>query len=211
MSMNRRRRRPLRKRFVSGDPAPPSNLARFLSRIATPWGVVTVCGAVILSLGLFCLFSWRKARSTSPVRPQVVSGTGTPQPIDKEIQADQTPAKQAATPPGTNVAEATPGSERQRTIADDNVLSSATPVSSPLADPTAVVSANQSHEMKRSEGERKSVERERREAERKRSRLESMYQKHLISDEAYKKGQDEYKSEMAKYRSTFNGTGSANE
>jgi hypothetical protein len=38
-----------------------------------------------------------------------------------------------------------------------------------------------------------------------------MYRKHEISEEAYKKGQDEYKSEMAKYRSALDGAGSANE
>ena len=54
---------------------------------------------------------------------------------------------------------------------------------------------------------RRHLERERRDAERKRSRLENMYQKHLISSEAYKKGEQEYKSEIAKYRSEFNGDG----
>jgi len=34
-----------------------------------------------------------------------------------------------------------------------------------------------------------------------------MYQKHLISSEAYKKGEQEYKSEIEKYRNEFNGDG----
>jgi len=51
---------------------------------------------------------------------------------------------------------------------------------------------------------RRHLERERRGAERKRSRLENMYQKHLISSEAYKKGEQEYKSEIEKYRSEVN-------
>jgi hypothetical protein len=38
-----------------------------------------------------------------------------------------------------------------------------------------------------------------------------MYRKHEISSEAYKKGQDEYHSAMAKYRDALNGTESANE
>jgi len=51
---------------------------------------------------------------------------------------------------------------------------------------------------------RKSLEKKRREAERKRSRLEDMYQKHLISSEAYKEGEKEYRSEIEKYRSGVN-------
>ena len=56
---------------------------------------------------------------------------------------------------------------------------------------------------------RENLEKERREAERKRSRLEDMYQKHLISSEAYKKGQKEYKSEIDKYRSEVSAGGSS--
>jgi hypothetical protein len=51
---------------------------------------------------------------------------------------------------------------------------------------------------------RKILEKERRAAERKRSRLEEMYQNHLISSDAYKKGEEEYKSEIVKYRSAMN-------
>jgi hypothetical protein len=51
---------------------------------------------------------------------------------------------------------------------------------------------------------RKNLEKERREAERKRSRLEDMYQKHLISSEAYKEGEKEYRSQIEKYRSEVN-------
>jgi hypothetical protein len=54
------------------------------------------------------------------------------------------------------------------------------------------------------QAERKNLERKREEAERKRSRLEEMYQKHLISSGAYRKGEEEYKSEIEKYRSAVN-------
>ena len=54
---------------------------------------------------------------------------------------------------------------------------------------------------------RKRLEKERQQAERKRSRLEDMYRKHLISSEAYKKGEQEYKSEIEKYRSELNADG----
>jgi hypothetical protein len=35
--------------------------------------------------------------------------------------------------------------------------------------------------------------------------LEKLYQKHLISSEAYKKGEEKYKTEIEKYRSAVNG------
>jgi hypothetical protein len=50
---------------------------------------------------------------------------------------------------------------------------------------------------------RKDLEKVRRAAERKRSRLEKMYQSHLISSEAYKKGEELYKSEIERYRSAM--------
>jgi hypothetical protein len=56
-----------------------------------------------------------------------------------------------------------------------------------------------------SEPTRKSLERRRAEAERERARLEKLYQKHLISSEAYKKGEEKYKSEIEKYRSAVKG------
>ncbi len=59
-------------------------------------------------------------------------------------------------------------------------------------------------EGERQKAGRKTLEKERRAAERKRSRLEEMYQSHVISSEAYKKGEEEYKSEIEKYRSEMN-------
>jgi hypothetical protein len=56
-----------------------------------------------------------------------------------------------------------------------------------------------------SEPTRKTLERRRAEAERQRARLEKLYQKHLISSEAYKKGEEKYKTEIEKYRSAVNG------
>jgi hypothetical protein len=55
--------------------------------------------------------------------------------------------------------------------------------------------------------DRKALEKERRVAERKRARLEERYQKHLISGEEYKKGEEEYKSAILRYRSQMNGGG----
>jgi hypothetical protein len=96
---------------------------------------------------------------------------------------------------------------------------SATPILRPtaLAKGTAVASATAvandrvPREVKTpSENFRKTAEQKRREAERKRARLETQYRNHEISDAAYKQGQQEYQTEMAKYRNFLSGSTSAN-
>jgi hypothetical protein len=79
-------------------------------------------------------------------------------------------------------------------------------VNSPVRQPTPLVSNDAPREKKpTSEVVRKNAEQARRDAERKRAHLEEMYKKHLISDEAYKKGQDEYQNELGKYRNRVSG------
>jgi hypothetical protein len=121
-----------------------------------------------------------------------------------------------ATVPGTN--QAHPGN-----IAEDNSHIDQLPAPAPAPTPTpenemragrnTLAKNSQLPEGetggKTAEGERqragrKALEKERRAAERKRSRLEEMYQSHLISSEAYKKGEEEYKNEIERYRSQMN-------
>jgi hypothetical protein len=74
------------------------------------------------------------------------------------------------------------------------------PRPTPAPEPTVIVNETGSHSARLSAADRKAAERERQKAERKRARLEAMYQSHLISGAAYKKGQDDYQSEMTKYQ-----------
>ena len=82
---------------------------------------------------------------------------------------------------------------------------------SDLLDREPLESGRRSADGERQRTGRKTLEKARREAERKRSRLEEMYQNHLISSEAYKKGEEEYKTEIEKYRSEMNASKSAAE
>ena len=87
-----------------------------------------------------------------------------------------------------------------------SVAATPVPVTSPVRQPTPLVSNDVPREKKPpSEAARKNAEQARRDAERKRAHLEEMHKKHLISDEAYKKGQDEYQNALGKYRSTVSG------
>jgi hypothetical protein len=85
------------------------------------------------------------------------------------------------------------------------------PSPTPAPQPTVIVNETGSQPARLSAADRKGAERERQKAERKRARLEAMYQSHLISGAAYKKGQDEYQSGIAKYHSVLNGNGSTND
>ena len=88
---------------------------------------------------------------------------------------------------------------------------SPSPSPTPVSRPTAVVTSGTPQEAKTpSESSRKSAEQRRRGAERKRARLETQYRNHEISEEVYKKGQQEYQAEMGKYRNVVSGPGPAN-
>jgi hypothetical protein len=85
------------------------------------------------------------------------------------------------------------------------------PSATPVLRPTALVTGGSPREAKTpSEIYRKSAEQRRREAERKRAHLETQYRNHQISEEAYKKGQQEYQAELAKYRNVVSGDASPN-
>jgi hypothetical protein len=102
-------------------------------------------------------------------------------------------------------------------VATVSATPSPSPSATPVLRPTAVVTSASPREARTpaeartpSEVARKTAEQRRREAERKRTRLETQYKSHQISEEAYKKGQQEYQAELAKYRSVVSGTGTEN-
>jgi len=107
-------------------------------------------------------------------------------------------------------------STNDRSLALPTTAPTPTPATGAQANRNALANKSQPPEVepgetgrKTGEGERqkagrRTLEKERRAAERRRSRLEEMYQNHLISGEAYKRGEEEYKSEIEKYRSEMN-------
>jgi hypothetical protein len=88
------------------------------------------------------------------------------------------------------------------------------PVTAPVPQALAVAEHDSGREQEsQSKAGREKTEQAREEAEQKRARVEHLYQRHLISEEAYKKGLAEYERAMAKYkdqiekyRSTTSGT-----
>jgi hypothetical protein len=200
--MNRRRHQPLRRRLKVkiGKSERQSVSAKGLIKKVALGAFVALGVAIAVGFGASHLFASRSSRARNSGNSQSVAAT-TPSPSPVEKETNPASANLETGHPETVVSEESAGSPLP------------TPVlaATPLPESTPIVTDNRTHEVKRSELDRKTVERERRAAERKRSRLEAMYQKHEISSEAYKKGQDEYQSEMAKYRSALNGAEPANE
>jgi hypothetical protein len=201
--MNRRRHQPLRRRLkakIRNSAERQSVSAKDLIKKVAPGALVALGVAIAIGFGASHLFASRSSRAGNSGKTQIVAAaTPSPSPVEKETN-----------PASANLETVHP----ETVVAEDSARSPLpTPVltATPLPESTPLVRDDRTHEVKRSEVDRKSVERERRAAERKRSRLEAMYQKHEISSEAYKKGQDEYQSEMAKYRSALNGGEPTNE
>ena len=135
---------------------------------------------------------------------------------DLQIVSEPTPTPRSAA--GSGSMPATPNAVYTGTVgmvvAENSTQSvHMAPVPSPTPDPESnpIVNDTGPHSARRSTAHRKAAERDRRKAEHKRARLEAMYQSHLISSAAYKRGQDEYQSEIAKYHSELNDVASTND
>jgi hypothetical protein len=204
--MNRHPRPPLRRRFKARSEG--FSWRNILTRPVAIGGLITFGVALVFCLGAFYLAS--KPSRSKPSGPKAVASTTSSSTLaaKKETPASVPSPVQTFSPaPQELLAKTEPPAEKP--LEPDPVPAVAPPAPTPsIPDPSPVA---KSSEAARKSVERKGVERERREAERKRSRLEALYQKHQISDEAYKNGQDEYKSEIAKYRSALENRGPKNE
>jgi hypothetical protein len=203
--MNRHRRRPLRLHLKARPVAkleyrqPPK---RSLKVIVA--GIVVALVA-IGALGFTAFSVLKNVRLKHSEHTPVASATATTSAV---VVGTQNPVIATTPRPVTIPAKPSPS------IAVTTHVPATTPVPvtspipaiSPVQQPTPVVSKDGAHEGKPpSEATRKTREQARRDAERKRAHLEEMYQKHLISSEAYKKGQDEYRDAMAKYHNRVGG------
>jgi hypothetical protein len=137
---------------------------------------------------------------------------------DLQIVSEPTPTPRLATRPGSM--PAAPNAVYTGTVgivvAENSTQSvhlapAPVPSPTPAPQPTVIVNETGSQPARLSAADRRAAERERQKAERKRARLEAMYQGHLISSAAYKRGQDEYQSGIAKYHSVLNGNASTND
>lgn len=146
----------------------------------------------------------KSARTKHQTQTTIESPSATPSPI---VAGTVNPVATTISSPPVALVSATPLPSPSATpILRPTALAKATAP----ANATPVANDGAPREVKTpSENARKSAEQKRREAERKRARLETQYKNHEISEAAYKQGQQEYQTELAKYRDVLNAAAAA--
>ena len=209
----------------------PRNKPRWTSNPVKVFVGVAGTLFVLSAIGVICLLlsthrpkrAGSNARIDAPIFPamkmttpaekgdgSVTAFPGTNQADTETIAAEHSAANQTATPALSPIPSPAPVPqvESKSLTSDSEFLRGEPPEFGLPGEKSLDRTGSKSVERQLPKSVRKHLEKERREAERKRSRLEDLYQKHLISSEAYKKGEQEYKSEIRKYRSEVNAAGS---
>jgi hypothetical protein len=187
--------------------------ARFLRVVATLGTVLALCGVIAILLVGFSALPPRTLETKGPVEVPVLSATSvspaaapsldqdvgvrlpdTNQVLRGTFAEDHSIVDQPPTAPARNPDSAPAQvSHLEASVSDGELLKRERPEDAPI-----------NRDRYLSEAVRKNLERARREAERKRSRLEDTYRKHAISSDAYKKGEEQYRTEIEKYRAGIN-------
>jgi hypothetical protein len=208
--MNKRRYQILRTRIkpLARESRQSLDWATFLFK-SIPFRVsLGILGAILVSLFAFYALTTKKSAPKNLVNTPVPAATGSGSPVILLPESDAAMLAQTENAHPESSVTAEPA------MAKNPAPNLSTPSKAPVGSgetQSPPNTAKEGTEAKRSTVERKNVEKQRLHAERKRSRLEAMYQKHLISSEAYKSGQEEYKNEIEKYRLELNGSGSVSQ
>jgi hypothetical protein len=209
---------PVLLRAEPNDARSTSNSARFLRVIAALGTVFTLCGVVAIFLIGFREVPKKEAKG--PVEAPLPTAT-----ILSPAAAPSLDQPVGARLPDTNQVLRETIAEDRSIVDQPLPLPPANPTSIP-ANPTSIPTQVSQPETPVSEGDsvkrerpedarttsdrylsetaRKNLERHRRKAEHERSRLETLYGKHAISWETYKKGEQKYKSQIEQYRTKMN-------
>jgi hypothetical protein len=200
--MNRPRRKPLRLHLKVKPAVNLEYRQRRKRSLKIILGGILVALVAIGALGVAAVKVLQNVRSKHGGHTQVASANASDSPV---IVGSQNPVVANTAPSPAISARPSPSVVTTPAIVakpSPSVGATPAPLNLPVRQPTPLVSNDAPREKKSpSESLRKNAEQARRDAERKRAHLEDMYKKHLISDEAYKKGQDEYQNELGKYRS----------
>jgi cytoskeletal protein RodZ len=203
--MNRPRRKPLRLHLKVKPAVKLQDHQPRKRSLKIILGGILVAFVAIGALGVVAVKALQNARSKHDGHTQVASANASASPV---IVGSQNPVVANTSPSAAISAKPSPVATTPVVAAkpSPSVVATPVPLNLPVRQPTPLVSNDAPREKKPpSEAIRRTAEQTRRDAERKRTHLEEMYKKHLISDEAYKKGQDEYKNELGKYRSQVGG------
>jgi hypothetical protein len=198
--MNRPRRKPLRLHLKVKPAVKLQDHQPRKRSLKIVLGGILVALVAIGALSVAAVKVLQNVRSKHGGHTQVGSANASP-----IIVGSQNPVVATTAPSPVISAKPSPSVVTTPVVAakpSPSVVATPVPLNLPVRQPTPLVSNDAPREKKApSEALRKNAEQARRDAERKRAHLEDMYKKHLISEEAYKKGQDEYQNELGKYRS----------
>jgi hypothetical protein len=205
-----------------------SNSAKILHVVAILGGIFALIGAVVFCLAAFNAFPSgaveSKATGTSPLAMTQVYAA-VPAGHENGLEALPADANQGrhetiADDPVAIYQPATPAPAESASSAPEPMTQASTSLNDneflkedhPDSARTISISDRSISDRSMSEVKRKNLESQRRRAERQRAELEESYRDHAISGEAYKKGEEKYRSAIEKYRWEMNaGGGSKNE
>jgi hypothetical protein len=184
-----------------------SHSAMILRVVATLGTLFALGGTVVLCLIAFNAFPPKTSEAKIPVGIAIL-----PAAKMSAATADQENGV-GALPTGTNQGDRTNTAE-DHSIADQTPVPALNPLLPPARATPAEASVSDNDllnepnpqagrttlDRQLPEFARKTLEKKRRAAERQRSRLEEKYQEHTISSEAYKKGQENYRMQIDRYR-----------
>jgi hypothetical protein len=204
---------PVLLRAESNDARWTSDSARFLRVVTTLSTVFALCGVIAIFLIGFSALPPQPLETKGPVEVPVLSATSV-----SPAAAPSLDQGVGVRLPDTNQVLRGAFAENDSIVDQPPTAPARNPDSAPAQVSHPEASASDGELLKRerpedaplnldrhlSEAVRKNLERARRQAERKRSRLEDTYRKHAISSDAYKKGEEQYRTEIEKYRAGMN-------
>jgi hypothetical protein len=200
---------PVLLRAEPDDARRTSKSTKILGTIATLGTLFAVCGAIAICLVGFNAFPRRTLEMKAPADVHVFSET----PVSPSPATNHGGDGTGILPQDSN--QALPGMiAEDHSIIDQTATPAAVPTSTPVAAPQPEASPNNSELLNEAHGAtagiipdrslpesvRKKLEKMRRAAEHHRSRLEELFEKRVISVEAYKKGEEKYQREIDRYR-----------
>ena len=159
---------------------------------------ILIALSAVIPLGVIGLASFTAAGSKQPI-PTIAKPNATPAPVSKTDELVAVPDSE------TNRTDSTPVAENsQAAVQETKEPAAPSPSYATSEKPEVIANNSESTQNAPRAVQRIKLEKFRRRVERQRARLEELSQKHAISAEAYRQGEQKYKEDIARYRSELN-------
>jgi hypothetical protein len=158
---------------------------------------ILIALSAVIPLGVIGLASFTAAGSKQPI--PTIGKPNTPAPVSKTDELVAVPDSE------TNRTDSTPVAENsQAAVQETKEPAAPSPSYATSEKPEVIANNSESTQSAPRAVQRIKLEKFRRRVERQRARLEELSQKHAISAEAYRQGEQKYKEDIARYRSELN-------